>query len=286
MGNCEQLLEGAGVLERLVNSQNLAAVRIDSDLPTLLDLLPKQAKTQRKVLQAVERLVGPRRQELVQFHLRNLSVADEMDHESIAYALRELSHLSAFTYVPPFRGRAIRMVRRDLPFDKLEIDFEAHERRKAMEVAKLDRVVAFAQSTACRQGQILRYFGEEKPPPCGHCDNCRLRGQRATRGGTSPSGSDGTSLSGSDGTSLSSSGDTSLSLSEGRAASRTTVPRTSRPGGTSLSGSDGTSLSPSEGRAASRATVPRRQPPRWHVPESQRRACCLTCCYPERQPRS
>ena len=59
VGNCEQLLEGAGVLERLIASQNMATVRIDSDLPTLVDLLPKQAKTQRKVLQAVERIVGP-----------------------------------------------------------------------------------------------------------------------------------------------------------------------------------------------------------------------------------
>ncbi len=49
VGNCEQLLEGAGVLERLTSSQNLASVRIDSDLPTLVDLLPKQAKVQRKV---------------------------------------------------------------------------------------------------------------------------------------------------------------------------------------------------------------------------------------------
>ena len=50
VGNCEQLLEGAGVLERLIASQNLATVRIDSDVPTLVDFLPKQAKTQRKVL--------------------------------------------------------------------------------------------------------------------------------------------------------------------------------------------------------------------------------------------
>ncbi len=60
VGNCEQLLESAGVLERLIASQNLATVRIDSDLPTLVDLLPKQAKTQRKVLQAVERIIGAR----------------------------------------------------------------------------------------------------------------------------------------------------------------------------------------------------------------------------------
>ncbi len=87
VGNCEQLLEGAGVLERLIASQNLASVRIDSDLPTLVDLLPKQAKTQRKVLHAVERIVGPRRQELVQFNFRELTVHDELDQTSIAHAL-------------------------------------------------------------------------------------------------------------------------------------------------------------------------------------------------------
>ena len=161
VGNCEQLLEGAGVLERLIASQNLATVRIDSDLPTLVDLLPKQAKTQRKVLHAVERLVGPRRQELVQFNLRDLAVDDELDQTSIAHALRELNKLEAFTYVPPFRGRAIRMIRRDLPFDELEIDFEAQQRRKDAEYEKLDRVVSFARSGSCRQREILRYFGEE-----------------------------------------------------------------------------------------------------------------------------
>jgi ATP-dependent DNA helicase RecQ len=175
VGNCEQLLESAGVLERLIASQNMATVRIDSDLPTLVDLLPKQAKTQRKVLQAVERLVGPRRQELVQFTLRELKVLDELDHDSISRALRELNNLQAFTYVPPFRGRAIRMISRDRPFDELEIDFEALERRKAAEYEKLDRVIRFALGGSCRQREILRYFGEENAKPCGHCDNCRMR---------------------------------------------------------------------------------------------------------------
>jgi ATP-dependent DNA helicase RecQ len=189
IGNCEQLLEGAGVLERLIASQNQATVRIDSDVPTLVDFLPKQAKTQRKVLHAVERIVGARRQELVQFNLRDLAVNDELDQASIADALRKLNKLESFTYVPPFRGRAIRMIRRDVPFEELEIDFEALKRRKDAEYEKLDRVVDFARSTSCRQGEILRYFGEEKPDPCGRCDNCRLRG--ATRQGDKESGRQG-----------------------------------------------------------------------------------------------
>ncbi len=181
IGNCEQILEGAGVLERLIASQNAASVRIDSDLPTLVDLLPKQAKAQRKVLQSVERIIGPRRQELVQFNLRDLSVNDDMDTASIAHALHELNRLEAFTYVPPFRGRAIRMIRRDQSFDDLEIDFEALDRRKAAEYEKLERIVGFAKGSTCRQQEILRYFGEKDAKPCGHCDNCRLRGLSSHR---------------------------------------------------------------------------------------------------------
>ncbi|MBN2475709.1 MAG: RecQ family ATP-dependent DNA helicase [Pirellulales bacterium] len=175
VGNCEQLLENAGVLERLVASQNAAIVRLDSDLPTLVDLLPKQAKMQRRVLQAVERLVGTRRNELVHFHPRELSVNAELDPTSIAGALRQLNRLAAFTYLPPFRGRAVRMLQRDKPFDELEIDFEAHQRRKETEYEKLNRVIRFALSGKCRQQEILRYFGEPNPEPCGHCDNCGRR---------------------------------------------------------------------------------------------------------------
>lgn len=178
VGNCEQILEGAGVLERLIASQNMASVRIDSDLPTLVDLLPKQAKNQRKVLQSIERIVGDRRQEIVQFNLRSLSVNDELDQTSIAHALRELNNLKSFTYVPPFRGRAIQMIERDKPFSKLEIDFESLDRRRQAEYEKLDRVVRFAQSGACRQREIVRYFGEPNAMECGHCDNCRRRAKR------------------------------------------------------------------------------------------------------------
>ena len=172
VGNCEQLLESAGVLERLGMGQNMAAVRLDSDQPTLVDFLPKQAKVRRRVLQAIERIVGERRNEMVHFHLHELAAESELDTTSLGGALRELGNLESFTYVPPFRGRAIRMIRRDLPFDELDIDFEAHQKRKAAEYEKLQQVVRFATGGKCRQGEILRYFGEKDPQPCGHCDNC------------------------------------------------------------------------------------------------------------------
>ncbi|MHC4402083.1 MAG: RecQ family ATP-dependent DNA helicase [Planctomycetota bacterium] len=178
VGTCEQLLESAGVLERLVTSKNRAAVRLDSDLPTLVDLLPKQAKVRRRVLRAVEQLVGARRHEMVFLHPRDLVDQGGLDPTVVNHALRELDRLEVFTYVPPFRGRAIRMIRRDLPFAKLNVDFDTLQRRKAAEYEKLNRVMYFATSPRCRHQEILRYFGDSHNAPCGHCDNCARAGPR------------------------------------------------------------------------------------------------------------
>lgn len=186
IGTCEQLLEMAGALERLESRENQAIVRLESDLPTLVDLLPKQAKTQRRVLQALERIVGPRRYETVYFNPREVLLETELEPAGLSRTLRELCELQAFDYVPPFRGRAVHMLKRDVPFNKLEIDFEKLEVRKQAEYDKLQRVIDFAQSRECREQVILRYFGQADCEPCGRCDNCARRGLRKSgvSGGT------------------------------------------------------------------------------------------------------
>jgi ATP-dependent DNA helicase RecQ len=49
---------------------------------------------------------------------------------------------------------------------------DAHEERKRVERQKLDALLGFCESSACRHQTILRYFGEEHPGNCGQCDNC------------------------------------------------------------------------------------------------------------------
>jgi len=135
----------------------------------------------RRVLQAVEKIVGDQRNELIQFRPQELAASLEMDQPAIAHALYELSESGWFTYVPPFRGRAIRMLKRDAPFEDLEIDFAALEKRKAAEYDKLNRMVRFALSGACRQQEILHYFGEGEAGPCNHCDNCSKHQPKSRR---------------------------------------------------------------------------------------------------------
>jgi ATP-dependent DNA helicase RecQ len=169
---CEKLLENCGALERLDARQNRGGVRLDSDLPTLVDLLPKEAKAQRKVLRVIEQMAGEVRFERVFINPRELAKRCEMEPAAVTRALRELSKLKTFDYVAPFRGRAVHLLERDKPFDQLGIDFDEQERLKAAEYAMLQRVVDYATTRRCRQLDILDYFGDPSKKKCGLCDNC------------------------------------------------------------------------------------------------------------------
>ena len=45
-------------------------------------------------------------------------------------------------------------------------------RREAQDIARLDRIVAFAEEAGCSTQRLLDYFGESLPSPCGHCGRC------------------------------------------------------------------------------------------------------------------
>lgn len=173
IGTAQTLLERAGVLKRLDSQSNNAVVRLDSDLPTLVDLLPKEAKLRRKVMRAVEQMVGDQRYEDVYVRPQRLMELAEVSREQLSRVLRELSNLHAFDYIPPFRGRAVHITRRDVPFADLKIDFVELEKRKKSEYEKLESVIAFACTSRCRQREILNYFGDSSSSECTTCDRCQ-----------------------------------------------------------------------------------------------------------------
>ncbi len=147
-------------------------MRIDSQLPTLTQLLPKEASVQRQVLRGIEQIVGLRRGERVYFPLDELVKAAAVPRDAVTRALRELRKLPGFDYVPPFRGRAVHVLNRQRPFQDLNIDFVTLEKRKANEYEKLEQVVRYAVIGGCRQLEILKYFGDPNAQHCGVCDNC------------------------------------------------------------------------------------------------------------------
>ncbi|RNF84211.1 DNA helicase RecQ [Montanilutibacter psychrotolerans] len=49
---------------------------------------------------------------------------------------------------------------------------EAGEERKRLELAKLDALLGYCESTQCRRQALLGWFGEPHAGACGNCDNC------------------------------------------------------------------------------------------------------------------
>ena len=160
IGTSQTLLAKTGVLRRLDSASNHAIMRIESEAPTLLDFLPKEARIRRKVMQAIEQMVGQQRGEDIYIRLPRLAEMAGVDRDQLTRTLRELNRLQSFDYVPPFRGRAVHLVKRDLSFEQLEIDFDDLNARKQAEFEKLESVIKFARTASCRQQVILRYFGE------------------------------------------------------------------------------------------------------------------------------
>ncbi|MDA7908856.1 RecQ family ATP-dependent DNA helicase [bacterium] len=177
IATCENLLEKAGAIERLDSKQNSAAIKIDSDLPTLIDLLPRDARTQRHVMRELERIVSGFRGERVLFQPQRLADRLEMKWEAVNRAIRQLRKIPMIDYIPPFRGRAIHVVNRKRKFSDLNIDFAELHRRQKSEHEKLNSVIRLATTRRCRQLEILEYFGDADRKLCGTCDNCQKRPQ-------------------------------------------------------------------------------------------------------------
>ncbi|MFL5309655.1 MAG: RecQ family ATP-dependent DNA helicase, partial [Myxococcales bacterium] len=70
------------------------------------------------------------------------------------------------------RGRKLRRVR---PLEPAELErlLSEYEERHADDRERLEEIMQYAQSAACRVRKLREYFSEPPGDPCGTCDNCR-----------------------------------------------------------------------------------------------------------------
>lgn len=101
-----------------------------------------------------------------------------------------LSHLVRHGYIERFdipgkRIRGTRLLQPKLLTRDLQFDTEALQEKDRRDRAKLRAMIELCyDDKACRQEQILRYFGETEGSPCGTCDVCRAEGVQPPREGT------------------------------------------------------------------------------------------------------
>lgn len=100
-----------------------------------------------------------------------------------------LSYLARNDYIERFdipgkRIRGTRLMQPNVLTRDLKFDVEALREKDRRDRSKLKAMVELCyDDKACRQEQILRYFGESESTPCGTCDVCRAEGVEAPREG-------------------------------------------------------------------------------------------------------
>src|SRR5690606_36462898 len=70
------------------------------------------------------------------------------------------------------RQRFTRLVPEADPERLADALVERFERREAQEVARVGQIVELITADGCQTNFLLRYFGEEREEPFGHCTHC------------------------------------------------------------------------------------------------------------------
>ncbi|MBI4584908.1 MAG: RecQ family ATP-dependent DNA helicase [Planctomycetes bacterium] len=168
------VLERAEALERLDNFDNLAEVRQLPGKSWQENPFKETATVRRALWESLAKVFERSDGEAVQFHPERWAAELEMPLESLRRGLHQMAEDGWLEYLPPFRGRAIRLPEERRKTHETGVDFKALEKRRQRDEERLEKVIAYCRSRDCRRNLILRHFGEKVPSGhCSHCDRCR-----------------------------------------------------------------------------------------------------------------
>lgn len=138
------------------------------------------------VIQRVYRCLQLRADERQEIHLPLKDLAVLADLKNTMALSTAISILGRHGYVTRFdipgqRLRGTRLLQPEVSAFELQLDWAALREKERRDRAKLQAMVQICYSGACRQQDILKYFGEADAGICGCCDRCQTAGGREFR---------------------------------------------------------------------------------------------------------
>jgi len=179
VSSCLRILEEAGAVHRLNRYENRAELYLKKTPALILRSIPKRLSGKAQFLKTLgDNYTDEELQEGIQFLPEEMIGKAGLTKETFRRIMADLEEKSEGSYIPPFRGRGLRLLQR-VKAEELRIDFQKLTLRKAYELEKLNQVMAYGTLDRCRRAFLLEYFGEyPREENCGGCDVCRSSGER------------------------------------------------------------------------------------------------------------
>ena len=169
-----KILEEAGVVHRLHRYENLAELYLKQRPKEILNSILKKSPSKAAFIEMLkDHYTEEELLEGIQFLPDEMIEKAHLSKETFRRVMADMEEHGEGTYIPPFRGRGVRLLSR-MALSELPIDFETLQLRKAHQLEKLNRIMDYGTSSRCRRAFLLEYFGEYYASDnCGGCDRCQ-----------------------------------------------------------------------------------------------------------------
>ena len=169
-----KILEEVQVVHRLHRYENLAELYLKRRPKEIQDGISKRSPSKVALIEFLtDHYTEDELLEGIQFLPDEMIEKAHLSKESFRRVMSEMEEHGEGTYIPPFRGRGVRLLSRMAP-PELPINFEILQLRKAHQLEKLNRIMDYGTLSRCRRAFLLQYFGEYYPSQnCGGCDHCQ-----------------------------------------------------------------------------------------------------------------
>jgi ATP-dependent DNA helicase RecQ len=107
--------------------------------------------------------------------VRESDIAKQLKHTSgdVSQKLQQLAELGVIDYEPQTDQPRITFLTPRMREEDVRIPKEVYEERKQGDELRWHAMDNYLRREICRSVQLLRYFGDDFPQPCGRCDVCR-----------------------------------------------------------------------------------------------------------------
>ena len=170
-GSALSVLEQHGYIDRVYSARDTLTFKVVPPLNAMLAEYGGQ-KTLRSIFVCrFIRHAGASASAMKTWELRDLSAATGLSLDQIKRVITNLEG-TVFESAERYRGRSTLLLRPDdAALD--DIDFDALEYKRELEMRRLEDVLDYARTRGCRQAYLISYFGEETGTwRCGSCDRC------------------------------------------------------------------------------------------------------------------